>query len=34
MMSASLQSAQRLQQQLDVLQGAIDDQVRSARELS
>ncbi len=35
MMSASLQSAQRLQQQqLDVLQGAIDDQVKSVRELS
>lgn len=35
MMSASLQSAQRLQQQqMDVLQGAIDDQVKSVRELS
>lgn len=35
MMSASLQSAQRMQQQqMDVLQGAIDDQVKSVRELS
>jgi phasin family protein len=35
MMSASMQSVQRLQQQqLDVLQGAIDDQMKSVRELS
>ncbi len=35
MMSASLQGAQRMQQQqMDVLQGAIDDQVKSVRELS
>jgi phasin family protein len=35
MMTASLQSAQRLQQQqLDVLHSAIDDQVKSVRELS
>lgn len=35
MMTASLQSAQRMQeQQLDVLHSAIDDQVKSVRELS
>jgi phasin family protein len=35
MMTASLESAQRLQQQqLDALHGALDDQVKSVRELS